>query len=287
MSGREPITEADRDEALHDCPPRRGRPGAPGTTYAGGLSGYGNETHHRPKTRHRRINMSTAAGPPDRVEASGTRHDSTGSTRVSDERAGNDGLSDHERAVREKALAVEREAFGGVKVGSAFFGWLTATGMAVLLTALVAAAGTAVGVANGTDAAQAATDATKAPGSVGLVGGIVLVLVLVLFVAYYCGGYVAARMARFNGTKQGLAVWLWAVVVALVVAGIAAVAGSKYDVLSRLNSFPRIPVDGGTLTKGGLIALLVVAVASLLGALIGGRAGMHYHRKIDRAGLEA
>ena len=41
--------------------------------------------------------------------------------------------------------------FGGIKIGSAFFGWLAATGMAVLLTALVAAAGTAVGLATNTD----------------------------------------------------------------------------------------------------------------------------------------
>jgi len=190
-----------------------------------------------------------------------------------------------DRQAREDAVAAQKDAFGGIKVGSAFFGWLTATGMAVLLTALVAAAGTAVGVATGTDAAKAANDATKDPQSVGLVGGIILIVIL--FVAYYCGGYVAGRMARFNGARQGLAVWLWAVVVALVVAGIAAIAGSQYDVLSQLNSFPRIPVDGGTLTTGGIIALLVVAVASLAGALLGGRAGMRYHRQIDRAGIEA
>ena len=35
--------------------------------------------------------------------------------------------------------------FGGVKVGSAFFGWVAAMGIAVLLTALVAATGAAIG----------------------------------------------------------------------------------------------------------------------------------------------
>ncbi|WP_374970391.1 hypothetical protein [Terrabacter sp. BE26] len=189
-----------------------------------------------------------------------------------------------ERLAREDVVLDQRDAFGGVKVGSAFFGWLTATGMAVLLTALVAAAGTAVGVATSTNVDQAASDASRNPQSVGLVGGILLLVIL--FVAYFCGGYVAGRMARFDGAKQGLAVWLWAVVIALVVAGLAAVAGSKYDVLSQLNSFPRIPVDGGTLSKGGIIALVVVAVASLLGALLGGLAGMHYHRKVDRAALD-
>ena len=41
---------------------------------------------------------------------------------------------------REAVVAREKEEYGGVKVGSAFFGWLTATGTAVLLTALAAAA---------------------------------------------------------------------------------------------------------------------------------------------------
>ena len=59
-----------------------------------------------------------------------------------------------------------------------------------------------------------------------------------LFVAYYCGGYVAGRMARFNGVKQGVAVWVWAVVIAVAVAVLAAVAGDQYDVLASLNSFP-------------------------------------------------
>jgi len=107
----------------------------------------------------------------------------------------------------------------------------------------------------------------------------------VLFVAYYCGGYVAGRMARFNGLRQGLAVWLWAVVIAVVMAVLVAVAGSNYNVLSKLNSFPRIPVSEGNLTTGGIIALVVVAVGSLAGALLGGLAGMRFHRRVDKAGL--
>lgn len=178
---------------------------------------------------------------------------------------------------RQSVVNREKEAFGGVKIGSAFFGWLTATGTAVLLTAFVAAAGTAVGVATNTDAAA------RDPQTVGILGGVVLLVVI--FVSYYCGGYVAGRMARFNGVSQGLAVWLWAVVIAVLVAVIAAVAGSQYDVLSKLNSFPRIPVSQGNLTTGGIIALMLVAAGSLVGALAGGLAGMRFHRKVDRAGL--
>ncbi len=94
-------------------------------------------------------------------------------------------------------------------------------------------------------------------------------------------------MARFNGIKQGIAVWVWALVVAIVVAVLGAVAGSKYNILSQLNSFPRIPVKEGDLTTGGIIAAVAVVVASLLGAILGGLAGMRFHRKVDRTGLGA
>ena len=154
---------------------------------------------------------------------------------------------------RRTVVAREKEAYGGVKVGSAFFGWLTATGTAVLLTALVAAAGAAVGLSHGAPRSTRPTSqASQDPTTVGVAGGIALLVIL--FVSYYCGGYVAGRMARFNGFKQGVAVWLWALLIAVVVAVLGAVAGSRYDVLAQLNSFPRIPVNEGTLTTGGIIA---------------------------------
>jgi hypothetical protein len=184
---------------------------------------------------------------------------------------------------RREVVAREREEHGGVKPGSAFFGFLTATGMAVLLTALLAAAGTAVGLATGTDADTVDNQVGDAATTIGLVGGIVLLVVV--FVAYYCGGYVAGRMARFDGAKQGVAVWVWALVAAAVVAVLAAVAGSEYDVLAELNSFPRIPVNEGDLTTGGVIAAVVVVLGSLVGAVLGGLTGMRFHRRVDKTGL--
>ncbi|KQP66525.1 hypothetical protein [Nocardioides sp. Leaf285] len=178
----------------------------------------------------------------------------------------------------------ERERFGGIKPFVAFFGWLTATGMAVLLTALVAAAGAGVGlVSSASEVADAATGNGLQAEEIGW-AGVILVLVVV-FLSYYSGGYVAGRMARFDGMKQGFAVWAWAVVAAIVVAVLGAVAGSQYDVLGDINSFPRIPVDAGDLTLQAIAVLVGVVVVSLVGALLGGLAGMHFHRKVDRAGL--
>jgi hypothetical protein len=185
-------------------------------------------------------------------------------------------------ATREMAAAREREAFGGIKIGSAFFGWLAATGMAVLLTALVAAAGTAVGLATNADV-NAAVGRAASNQTVGIAG--IIILLVILFASYYSGGYVAGRMARFNGAKQGFMVWIWALIAAVLVAVLGMIAGEQFNILAQLNSFPRIPVNEGQVTTTGIIAAIVVALVALLGAVLGGMAGMHFHRKVDRAGF--
>jgi hypothetical protein len=171
----------------------------------------------------------------------------------------------------------QREEFGGLSWGSAFFGWLVAIGLAALLIAVVSAAGAAVGLTE-----TSADEAAGSADTIGIAGGIALLAILVI--AYYAGGYVAGRMARFNGLRQGVAVWLLGLVVTLVLAVAGVVLGAEYNVLETLN-LPRIPVDEGSLTTGSLIALAMIAVGSLLAAVAGGKAGSHYHRKIDRAGL--
>jgi hypothetical protein len=167
--------------------------------------------------------------------------------------------------------AHQRERFGGFSWGADFFGWLAAAGLAAILAGVVAAAGAALGLTDGS------TD------TIGLGGAIALIAVL--FVAYVAGGYVAGRMARFDGTRQGVGVWLWGILVAGAVALLAVLAGSRYNVLDQLN-LPRIPVDQGTLTRAGAIALAAGLLASLVGALIGGALGAHWHRRVDRTVVE-
>jgi hypothetical protein len=200
------------------------------------------------------------------------RTSSTGSRSVTENnrfgRAGSERLQSAEER--------QREEFGGLHWGSACFGWLVAIGIATLLIAILSAAGAAVGLTkNSTD------DVASNAETVGIVGGI-LVLVIVL-IAYYAGGYVAGRMARFNGPKQGIGVWVIGLAVTVILAVAGAVLGAQYNVLSQLN-LPRIPIDEGTLSTGGVIALAAIVVGTLLAAVAGGKAGTHFHRKVDRAG---
>ena len=139
-------------------------------------------------------------------------------------------------------------AYRGFKGGAAFFGWLVAIGLIALLTGIVGAVAAAVDYAVTIDWNAAEAEA----GTIGIVSGAVLLLILAI--AYYNGGYVAGRLARFDGGRQGLGVWLIGVLVTLAVAAIAALAGSQYDVLDRVD-LPSMPFTDETLTTGGLIAI--------------------------------
>lgn len=181
-----------------------------------------------------------------------------------------------ESPVRENA-AEQKRRFGGIRWGSAFFGWVTAMGMAVLLSAIVAAVGAALGLVSLSGTPVDALDQATAR-TVGVTGAIVLLAIL--FVGYFCGGYVAGRMARFAGAKQGVAVWLWALLFALIVASAGAVAGVRFDALA--SGLPSFPVTADELTTGSAATAVGALVASLVGAVLGGLAGMRYHRKVDR-----
>ena len=169
--------------------------------------------------------------------------------------------------------ARQRDRFGGIQWGSDFFGWLCAIGLASLLTAALVGAGVALGLS--TDDATNADTADQ----IGLGGGIALILVLA--VAWFCGGYVAGRMARFDGARQGIGVWVWTLVIGAALAIAALIGGSEYDVLQQLN-LPNVAVGDQSLTTAGFITLGCALVVTLLFAIFGGKAGDLFHRRVDR-----
>lgn len=192
------------------------------------------------------------------------------------------GAADDPRATdRRDAVGVDRarqhERFGGINWGAAFFGWLVAVGIAALLTALLSAAGAAIGL---TEVSE--SEARSNAETISVVGGILLIVVLAI--AYYAGGYVAGRMSRFDGARQGLGAWAIGLIVTVLLAVLGAIAGSEYNVLGRLD-LPRIPIDEGSLTTGAVITLLLVLIGTALAAIAGGKVGERYHLKVDRVGL--
>jgi hypothetical protein len=169
--------------------------------------------------------------------------------------------------------ARQRSRFGGIRWGSAFFGLLSAIGLASILLGIVAAAGVALNLSEIKDVANGDRD------TIGL-GGAILLLVVVA-VAWYCGGYVAARMARFDGARQGIGVWTWTVVLGAALAIAALIGGSEYDVFQQLN-LPNVAVGDASLTTGGIVTLAAALVVSLVCGIVGGIAGDRYHRRVDR-----
>jgi hypothetical protein len=188
-------------------------------------------------------------------------------------------MADDVEARRGVDVERQRYEYGGINWGAAFFGWLVAVGIGALLTALLAAAGTAIALSEIDTVGEAVSSAD----TISFVGG--LALLAIALIAYFAGGYVAGRMSRFDGGRQGLGVWAWSIIITIVLAVLGGVAGSEYNLFAGLD-LPRIPVDEGDVTTGGIIVLALVLVGTLLAAMAGGKAGESYHRRVDAAGYD-
>lgn len=169
-----------------------------------------------------------------------------------------------------------RAKFGGVNLGACLFGWVVAVGVSVLLTGVLGAIVAAVGA--NADVTQ--SDAERQAGTVGIVTAVALLVVLM--VGYYCGGYVAGRMSRFDGARQGIAVWVIGLLLTLVAIGVGALFGNQYNAFDRVD-LPRIYVSDNQITGGAVIASLAVLFGTALAAWLGGVVGRRYHSRVDRA----
>ncbi len=178
-------------------------------------------------------------------------------------------------AHEEQLESRRQEEYGGVNPGAAFFGWLVAIGLTILLAGIFGAIAAAVG--SNTNITQ--TETERSAGTIGIATAIALLVVLMT--GYYAGGYVAGRMSRFDGGRQGVGVWLIGVIVTIIVVLVGVIFDNKYDIFRRVD-LPSLPIPTDTATAGGLITLAAVIVGTLLAAFVGGKAGQRYHRKIDR-----
>jgi hypothetical protein len=121
-----------------------------------------------------------------------------------------------------------------------------------------------------------------------VITGLVLVGILI-FLTYFFGGYVAGRLARFDGGRNGAMLLLWtlaAVLLAALAGGIfssflpASISGSIRDAIQN-NVLSAIGNLSGLGIVGILVAIGAVLVA-LLGGYLGGLLGSRYHSEIDR-----
>ncbi|HEX9994020.1 MAG TPA: hypothetical protein VGB14_13915 [Acidimicrobiales bacterium] len=159
-----------------------------------------------------------------------------------------------------------RRHFGGLDLLSTVAGLLAALGTMVLLGGLAGAAGS-IGYQLG--------EADEGDLSVGaLVAGIV-----VLLVAFFVGGWVAGRVARYDGGRNGLVTALLFVLLAAGLAALGAWLGEKYDVLANLD-LPQW-FSGDRTGIAAVVSAVVGAVAALAAGWFGGKLGERYHRHAD------
>lgn len=171
--------------------------------------------------------------------------------------------------------SLARQRFGGLNAGAAFFGWLVAMAVAILLTSIVGA----VAAALGSSANITQSQAQRQAGTIGLTAAVVLVVILL--VAYYTGGYVAGRMSRFDGGRQGAWVWVLGVMAAAAAIGVALLLGPQVDLADRVSLPASIPPP--LRQVAGPAAAVVTLLCSLLVTIAGGKVGCRYHRKVDQA----
>jgi uncharacterized integral membrane protein len=184
----------------------------------------------------------------------------------------------HEEAIREERAHREgaaRDKFGGLNWGACFFGWLVAIALSILLTSIVGAIAAAVGEESNLTWSEADREA----GTIGIAAAIVLLAVLLI--GYYAGGYVAGRMSRFDGGRQGVGVWAIGLIVTIIAIILGAVFGSQYNILDRVQ-LPSLPLSGDELGLGAIITAAAIVLGTLLAAMAGGKMGHRYHNRVDR-----
>src|SRR5215216_520043 len=174
--------------------------------------------------------------------------------------------------LRRRELRRERLTYGKrIQWEAVFFGLLAAIGLGASLVAMVVGGLVAAGVTSFSDDSSSLVD------HVMIAGGAIPVAILAL--SYLTGGYVAARMARFDGWRQGLGIWLLSVLIAVVVAITAWISGGDIDPTKSI-SLPSNPIDEGPLSQSGWAILAVAVVVSLVFAIVGAVLGERFHRAV-------
>ncbi len=163
-------------------------------------------------------------------------------------------------------VAEARNRFGGLDVPATLAGTAAAVGTVVVVGGLMAGAGT-IGYQFGLEGDDGLSLA-------GLLAGLVT-----LALGFWVGGWVAGRMARYDGGRNGLVTALWFLLLAALTSGLGAVLGKSYDVFTDV----RLPqwFSGDALTPSALASGLVAFAVMVAAGWVGGQVGERYHRSAD------
>jgi hypothetical protein len=172
-----------------------------------------------------------------------------------------------------------RDMYGGVDWLASFLGFVFAIVLGALFSAVAGLVLVPFGITPDLSGGQIGAS---------VITGLALLGVLI-FLTFFFGGYVAGRLARFDGGRNGAMVVVWMFIVVVILA-LAAVIFSGFlpdGIAGEIaNLAERIMSAAGNLAGAGVAGLVTAAAAlllALLGGSLGGRMGSRYHTEIDRA----
>jgi hypothetical protein len=165
-------------------------------------------------------------------------------------------------------LGASRADEAGVSFGVAFFGWLVAGGIVVLLLASVGAAGTVIGWERLAGWEWAYVTAW-------------IVVVVSMAIGAFSGGYAGGRMVPAHGGRQGLDVWLLSWAATALIVGLGYVADREYDLVARID-WTSLPIAETDRTAAALVGLVAVLLVTLVSAVVGGAAGSRCSARLSR-----
>jgi hypothetical protein len=166
-------------------------------------------------------------------------------------------------------IPAARERFGGLDIPAGIVGAVTALASAAILAGLVTAV---IGTIGSPD--NLTRNAEELP-TWSLFAG-----VAVLFVAYLIGGWVAGRMARYDGARNGFATGIWTLLIVGLLAAIGAWIDVEYNGLFHIERPQWLAWDA--LTWESLVGAGAAILAIFVGGTIGGMWGERFHRRVDR-----
>lgn len=116
-----------------------------------------------------------------------------------------------------------------------------------------------------------------------------VVIGVALLISYFVGGYIAGRLVRFDGGRNGAATVGWSVLLIIIFGFFGAVLlgsflpDSVFGVVQGFLQDTVIPTAGGLFELGlvGAGIALGAILLMLLGGFLGGRLGNRYHTRID------
>jgi hypothetical protein len=170
-----------------------------------------------------------------------------------------------------------RDMYGGVDWLASFLGFVFALVAGAVFAAIAGVVLGPLGFSlNLTDPLGAA-----------VITGLVLLGVLI-FLTYFFGGYVAGRLARFDGGRNGAMLLVWTLLTGLLLLLAAGVfsgflPGGAADAIGGFVDATLAALD--SLSSAGVVGIMVAVgtlLLALLGGLLGGRLGSRYHAEIDR-----